>query len=297
MKKRQLVLITSITAIAFAVLFGALATIRVSADQTGTTTVNVQVSGNSDYEFDNPNINQTVNVPNLNVTLDYTNLSKLTLYMKVGNTLVPLSTWNFASAQQAGGTVSWPVSLNIGPNNLVARGWDTSGGQVTPDRNLLLYYDPNYTEPNLVLVTPGGDIVTSSPEQDMKVSYNNLTKVEIYVDGKLVYESSLGPGNQAYGTIPYTITGLTPGVHTVVVKGFDLNGNPITRTLTFKVTYAEPPYAGASPDTGMVRIGGMSLAADDYLASGVILALFASFLTVFLIRLKIHNKKTEPVIV
>jgi hypothetical protein len=124
-----------------------------------------------------------------------------------------------------------PLSFSKGPHFVVTKAWDNSGASFQSDRSITIYSGtPGETcaaAPNSIDVClPTQNEVTSTSLHVFANAYSasQITAVQVYIDGKLIYNDT--------SEATYVDTALTvaKGSHSVVVKAWDASGNSYSQS-------------------------------------------------------------------
>jgi len=118
-----------------------------------------------------------------------------------------------------------PLSLSKGPHFVVTKAWDNSGASFQSDRSITIYGGtPGETcpaAPNSINVClPTQNEVTSTSLHVFANAYSDsqITAVQVYMDGKLIYDDT---SEATYVDTAFTVA---KGSHSVVVKAWDASG-------------------------------------------------------------------------
>jgi len=174
---------------------------------------------------------------------------------------------------------------------------DTSGvlgGGSSASSGSASQYEGGLAENQLDVTVVASDMVAigateftiSSPTVQLDINYRALTCIQIYDNGVLVASIKVTP-SMDWSNIQPIFDLLTVGSHTITVIGFDLQGRQLDHQLVFNIIYS-PEYG--VPDTGVIRIGGMSIARMDLITivSSVIVAV-----GVFVLLVVMKKRKEE----
>jgi hypothetical protein len=125
------------------------------------------------------------------------------------------------------------ISLVTGPHFVVTKAWDSSGANFQSDRRITIYSGkPGETCPtsdsslNVCLPTQNETTSTSLHVFANSESPAQITAVQVYIDGRLIYNDTSGA---TYVDTAFTVS---KGTHSVVVKAWDANGNALRQART-----------------------------------------------------------------
>ena len=117
------------------------------------------------------------------------------------------------------------LTLSKGPHFVVTKAWDKSGANFQSNRSITVYSGtPGETCPasvgatNICLPTQNETTSTSLHVFANAASAAQITSVQVYIDGKLIYNDTSGA---TYVDTAFTVA---KGSHSVVVKAWDANG-------------------------------------------------------------------------
>jgi len=123
------------------------------------------------------------------------------------------------------------LSLSKGPHSVVTKAWDSSGANFRSNRRITIYSGtPGETcaaapsSINVCLPTQNQVTTTSLHVFANADSVAQITAVQVYVDGKLIYNDTTGA---TYVDTAFTVA---KGSHSVVVKAWDADGNVFTQS-------------------------------------------------------------------
>jgi hypothetical protein len=123
------------------------------------------------------------------------------------------------------------LNLSKGPHSVVTKAWDTSGANFRSNRSITVYSGtPGETCPaadnSINLCLPTQNEVTSTSLHVFANSYSvaQITAVQVYIDGKLIYNDTSGA---TYVDTAFTVA---KGQHSVVVKAWDANGTAFAQS-------------------------------------------------------------------
>jgi len=123
------------------------------------------------------------------------------------------------------------LSLSKGPHSVVTKAWDSSGANFRSNRRITIYSGtPGETcaaapsSINVCLPTQNQVTTTSLHVFANADSVAQITAVQVYVDGKLIYNDTTGA---TYVDTAFTVA---KGSHSVVVKAWDAVGNVFTQS-------------------------------------------------------------------
>jgi hypothetical protein len=132
-------------------------------------------------------------------------------------------------------SINQSLPLSLGPHFVVTKAWDESGANFESDRNITIYSgSPGETCPaaqsslNLCLPTQNQNTSTSLHVFANSSSPAQITAVQVYIDGKLIYNDTTG---STYVDTAFTVT---KGPHSVVVKAFDAQGDIFSESRNIK---------------------------------------------------------------
>src|SRR5215831_14184875 len=118
------------------------------------------------------------------------------------------------------------LSLSKGPHLVVTKAWDTSRANFRSNRSVTVYNGtPGETcaaaQNSINVRLPTQNEVTTTSLHVFANSYSaaEITAVQVYVDGKLIYNDTSG------ATYVDTAFSIAKGQHLLVVKGWDADGN------------------------------------------------------------------------
>ena len=140
---------------------------------------------------------------------------------------------NVLKYQATGDSVDTSLAMSAGNHNVVVQSWDVNGG--IHKRSLPV----TVKSEAVVVTTPSpGSIVAKSVEIGANGRVQGgVTKMQLYVDGEALFQSS--------GSTLNTSVDLAAGSHTIAVEASDPAGNLTTNA--FSVTAASPAVRIASP--------------------------------------------------
>jgi hypothetical protein len=125
------------------------------------------------------------------------------------------------------------ISLVTGPHFVVTKAWDSSGANFQSDRRITIYSGkPGETCPtsdsslNVCFPTQNETTSTSLHVFANSESPAQITAVQVYIDGRLIYNDTSGA---TYVDTAFTVS---KGTHSVVVKAWDANGNALRQART-----------------------------------------------------------------
>jgi FG-GAP-like repeat len=123
------------------------------------------------------------------------------------------------------------VSLSKGPHSVVTKAWDSSGANFRSNRRITIYSGtPGETcaaapsSINVCLPTQNEVTTTSLHLFANADSVAQITAVQVYLDGKLIYNDTSG------ATYVDTAFIIATGSHSVVVKAWDADGSVFTQS-------------------------------------------------------------------
>jgi hypothetical protein len=124
------------------------------------------------------------------------------------------------------------LTLSKGPHFVVTKAWDSSGANFRSDHNITIYSGtPGETCPaatnSINACLPKQNEVSSTSLHvfaNADSAANQITAVQVYIDGKLIYNDTSGA---TYVDTAFTVA---TGSHSVVVKAWDANGTAFTVT-------------------------------------------------------------------
>jgi hypothetical protein len=123
------------------------------------------------------------------------------------------------------------LSLSRGPHFVVTKAWDSSGASFRSNRNITIYSGtpgetcaagPNSI--NVCLPTQNQVTTTSLHVFGNAASVAQITAVQVYIDGSLIYNNTTGA---TYVDTAFTVA---KGSHSVVVKAWDADGNAFSQS-------------------------------------------------------------------
>lgn len=124
-----------------------------------------------------------------------------------------------------------PLTLSGGPHFVVTKAWDKSGANFVSNRSITIYSGtPGETCPasvgttNICLPTQNETTSTSLHVFANAASAAQMTAVQVYIDGKLIYNDTSG---STYVDAAFTVAA---GPHSVVVKAWDANGKDYSQS-------------------------------------------------------------------
>ena len=147
------------------------------------------------------------------------------------------------------------------------------------DTNIVVTVSPSSTDPKMTIVKPSDGAVVNEREIDIVLHIENIMDVEVWVDGVLVCtETNISVAFYVM-TCDGVLIGDRVGEHEIIVIGTrDGNGATISERAEVKFEYKSsyaPPNAGTGgtglPDTGFLRIGELTVAKNDYVASCIVM--------------------------
>jgi hypothetical protein len=127
------------------------------------------------------------------------------------------------------------LRLINGPHFVVTKAWDSSGANFQSDRRITIYSGAagetcptSDSSLNVCLPTQNETTSTSLHVFANSESPAQITAVQVYIDGRLIYNDTSGA---TYVDTAFTVP---KGTHSVVVKAWDANGNAFrqARTIT-----------------------------------------------------------------
>ncbi len=123
------------------------------------------------------------------------------------------------------------LSLAKGPHFVVTKAWDTSGANFISNRSITVYSGtPGETCPvalnSIDVCLPKQNEITSTSLHVFAnaASAAQITAVQVYIDGKLIYNDA------SEATYVDTALTVSTGAHSVVVKAWDANGNVFSQS-------------------------------------------------------------------
>ena len=123
------------------------------------------------------------------------------------------------------------LSLSKGPHFITTKAWDSSGVTFRSNRSITVYSGtPGETCPagdnsiNVCLPTQNEVTTTSLHVFANSYSVAQMTAVQVYIDGKLIYNDTSGA---TYVDTAFTVS---TGQHSVVVKAWDADGTVFTQS-------------------------------------------------------------------
>ena len=124
-----------------------------------------------------------------------------------------------------------PLSLSNGPHFVVTKAWAGSATNFVSDRNITVYSGmagetcpTSVGTTNICLPTQNETTSTSLHVFANAASAAQITAVQVYIDGKLIYNDTTG------ATYVDTAFSVAAGPHSVVVKAWDANGNDYSQS-------------------------------------------------------------------
>ena len=124
-----------------------------------------------------------------------------------------------------------PLSMSNGPHFVVTKAWDKSGANFKSNRRITIYSGkPGETCPaasssiNVCLPTQNEVTTTSLHVFANADSVAQITAVQVYIDGKLIYNDTTGA---TYVDTAFTVA---KGSHSVVVKAWDADGSVFSQS-------------------------------------------------------------------
>ena len=123
------------------------------------------------------------------------------------------------------------LTLSRGPHSVVTKAWDSSGANFRSNRHITIYSGtPGETCPtsqnSIDVCLPTQNQVTSTSLHVFanSASAAQITAVQVYIDGKLIYNDTTGA---TYVDTAFTVA---TGSHSVVVKAWDAQGTVFTQS-------------------------------------------------------------------
>jgi hypothetical protein len=123
------------------------------------------------------------------------------------------------------------LSLSKGPHFVVTKAWDNSGASFQSDRSITMYSgtpgESCPAAPNSIAVClPTQNEVTSTSLHVFANAYSasQITAVQVYIDGKLIYNDT---SEATYVDTAFTVA---KGSHSVVVKAWDASGKSYSQS-------------------------------------------------------------------
>jgi hypothetical protein len=127
------------------------------------------------------------------------------------------------------------LSLTKGPHLVVTKAWDSSGANFQSDRRITVYGGTRgetcpASDSSLNVCFPTQNEVTSTSLHVFANSESpaQITAVQVYIDGRLIYNDTSGA---TYVDTAFTVS---TGTHSVVVKAWDANGNVFRQGRTIR---------------------------------------------------------------
>jgi FG-GAP-like repeat len=124
-----------------------------------------------------------------------------------------------------------PLSLSKGPHFVATKAWDNSGASFWSNRSITIYSGtPGETCPaapssiDVCLPTQNEVTTTSLHVFANADSAAQITALQVYIDGKLIYDDTTG------ATYVDTALTVTTGSHLIVMKAWDADGNAYTQS-------------------------------------------------------------------
>ena len=124
-----------------------------------------------------------------------------------------------------------PLNMSNGPHFVVTKAWDKSGANFKSNRRITIYSGkPGETCPaasssiNVCLPTQNEVTTTSLHVFANADSVAQITAVQVYIDGKLIYNDTTGA---TYVDTAFTVA---KGSHSVVVKAWDADGSVFSQS-------------------------------------------------------------------
>ena len=124
-----------------------------------------------------------------------------------------------------------PLTLSSGPHFVVTKAWDNSGANFVSNRSITIYSGKagetcptSVGTTNICLPTQNETTSTSLHVFANAASAAQITAVQVYIDGKLIYNDTSGA---TYVDTAFTVAA---GPHSVVVKAWDANGKDYSQT-------------------------------------------------------------------
>ena len=124
-----------------------------------------------------------------------------------------------------------PLTLSSGPHFVVTKAWDNSGANFVSNRTVTIYSGKagetcptSVGTTNICLPTQNETTSTSLHVFANAASAAQITAVQVYIDGKLIYNDTSGA---TYVDTAFTVAA---GPHSVVVKAWDANGKDYSQT-------------------------------------------------------------------
>jgi FG-GAP-like repeat len=124
-----------------------------------------------------------------------------------------------------------PLSLSKGPHFVATKAWDNSGASFWSNRSITIYSGtPGETCPaapnSIDVCLPTQNEVTTTSLHVFANAYSaaQITALQVYIDGKLIYDDTTG------ATYVDTALTVTTGSHLIVMKAWDADGNAYTQS-------------------------------------------------------------------
>jgi hypothetical protein len=124
-----------------------------------------------------------------------------------------------------------PLNLSNGPHFVVTKAWDKSGANFVSNRSITIYSgtagencSASMGTTSICLPTQNETTSTSLHVFANAASTAQVTAVQVYIDGKLIYNDTSG------ATYVDTAFAVAAGPHSVVVKAWDANGNDYSQS-------------------------------------------------------------------
>jgi len=138
----------------------------------------------------------------------------------------------------SGSSIDQFFSLPNGDHFVVVKGWDSTGVSFRSDRNVTMFSEaagetcaaPFTTVLSVHACLPAQNATLHSPVQIFANSYSPrpITAIQVYIDNSLVF-------NDQTATEVNKLFDMGPGMHFIVVKAWDGNGNQISDSRTITV--------------------------------------------------------------
>ena len=115
---------------------------------------------------------------------------------------------------------------------------------------------------------------------DVSIRVANIERVEFFVGGQLIRSEVLNSGND-FEDFTFAISGLSIGRNDILVVGYDYHGNRFEDSVS---VFFNPGHG--VPDTGVVKIGGMTVGRVDYAVSIMIVSILVIMCGFFFVTRK-----------
>ncbi|MDR2063403.1 MAG: hypothetical protein LBQ02_01240 [Candidatus Nomurabacteria bacterium] len=259
-----------------------------SADQSNVT-VKVEVKHSTPfYQIINPMDNggpMVVKSPTYPIAVDHTNVSRLEYYDCFGASIAncpdgvtPFATVDYTNPDDMTGTTTRDVSLapNEGEHRIFVKAYQ-GGTPVDLGQAVSVFYDPN-ADPqfrieevaNQPYYGGSGPIEVTTGDVDITISYVDVRQIEIWDgDTKVATCDTVDPINGLL-TCPFKISETADPDHIITIKAIDTEDNYLpSQTITIRFGDLDIPDTGGSdePNTGVFKIGGMTVGKEDVFVS------------------------------